>query len=80
MLHHQSSTSPAAEKRRLRRERKRRYQSRLAAGLSCCDVEYDDVMLQFLISARWLPEADADDPAKIGAAVSAMWRDAALEK
>jgi hypothetical protein len=70
-------TEDAARKRKLRRERKRRRAKRAAAGLACCTVEHDATMLQFLIATRWLEEADADDPDKVGAAVSAMWRQAA---
>jgi hypothetical protein len=64
-------------KRALRRERKKRREARAAAGLSCCTVEHDAAMLEFLIATHWLGESDADDPAKVGEAVAAMWRKSA---
>ncbi|MBR0732419.1 hypothetical protein JQ595_27075 [Bradyrhizobium japonicum] len=67
----------ADRKRALRRERKKRRAKREAAGLACCMVEYDASMLDFLIGTHWLEEADADDAAKVGAAVTAMWRSSA---
>jgi hypothetical protein len=69
--------SDADRRRELRRERKKRREMREAAGLACCMVEYDGAMLQFLIATHWLAEADADDRAKVSAAVGAMWRKSA---
>jgi hypothetical protein len=68
---------PPDAKSALRRARKRRYRERCAAGLAVCPVEHDDKMIQFLIETHWLAEGDADDPRKVGAAVSVMWRDSA---
>ena len=67
----------ADRKRELRNARKKRRAKRAKAGLACCTVEHDDAMLEFLIATHWLDEADADDPGKVGEAVSAMWRQSA---
>ncbi|GAU86814.1 hypothetical protein [Bosea sp. BIWAKO-01] len=40
-------------------------------------VEYDALMLDFLISMHWLAEVDAAEPGAVGAAGSAMWRGSA---
>jgi hypothetical protein len=67
-------------KRRLRNERKRRLAARKDAGLACTGpVEYDDVMLQFLLKHVSMDDGSdyGDDPVKIGEAVSAWWREAA---
>jgi hypothetical protein len=80
MLRRPPDDADKRERRRaLRRERKKRRMRREAAGLSCCNAEYDGAMLQFLIATHWLDESDAGDPVKVGAAVSAMWRQTAHE-
>jgi hypothetical protein len=76
---HDRPPADADRKRELRRERKKRRAKREAAGLSCCMVEYGAAMLDFLIATRWLAEADADDPAKVGRAITAMLRSSADE-
>jgi hypothetical protein len=79
-MHDRRPPADADRKRALRNARKGRLAARKAAGLACCGaVEYDATMLEFLIATRWLAEADAGDPDKVGAAVSAMWRESAHE-
>ena len=72
--------SSPERKRELRNARKTRRKLRAAAGLACCNVEYDGSMLQFLINHIWLDEADAADPVKVGLAVAAMWRESTYGK
>jgi hypothetical protein len=40
-------------------------------------VPYDGAVLDLLVRLRWLAEADVADKVKVGAAISAMLRDAA---
>jgi hypothetical protein len=72
-------TEDADRKRELRNARKRRLAARKAVGLACCNVEYDGVMLQFLLDHVSMDDGldYNDDPDKIGKAVSAMWRESA---
>jgi hypothetical protein len=79
MMHEPRPPADDDRKRQNRRDRKRRRAARVKAGLACCLVEHDHAMLDFLIATHWLAESDADDPAKIGEAVSAMWRKSADE-
>ena len=75
--------SAAADRRRnLRNARKTRLAARKAAGLACTGpVDYDDVMLQFLLDHVSMDDGSdyGDDPDKIGKALSAWWREAAYE-
>ena len=63
-----------------RETRKQRRARRAAAGLSCTGpVEFDDVMLQFLLDHVSMDDGSdyGDDPVMIGKAISAWWREAA---
>ena len=67
-------------KRKLRSARKSRLAARKAAGLACTGpVDYDGVMLQFLLDHVSMEDGSdySNDPEKIGKAVSAMWRETA---
>jgi hypothetical protein len=78
MLHR--PPADADRKRELRNARKRRLAARKAAGLACCGpVDYDGVMLQFLLDHVSMDDGldYSDDADKIGKAISAWWREAA---
>ena len=80
MLHRPPSAARMrADKRERRNARKRRLAARKAAGLACCNAEYDGVMLQFLLDHVSMDDGSdySDDPDKIGKAISAWWREAA---
>jgi hypothetical protein len=77
---HDRQPADADHKRELRNARKRRLAARKAAGLACCGaVEYDAVMLQFLLDHVKMEDGldYSNDPEKIGMAVSALWHEAA---
>jgi hypothetical protein len=78
-MHDRPPSSPA-RKRELRNARKTHRKQRAAAGLACCNAEYDGEMLQLLIDHDWLDEADAADRVKVGLALTAMWREATYGK
>jgi hypothetical protein len=65
------------DQRRARRARyMRAYRQREAAGRACVLVEIGADEIEFLVHARWLAEPDAMDKAAIGAAITAMLKDA----
>ena len=77
---HEPCPPADVRKRERRNARKRRLAARKAAGLACCGaVEFDDVMLQFLLDHVSMDDGldYSDDPEKIGKAVSSWWREVA---
>jgi hypothetical protein len=69
------------QQRQLRQARKRRYQDRANRGVICAQgVEVDDAVVNFLITLRWLPEAEAADARCIGAAITRMLSTSARAK
>ncbi len=71
---------PPAAADRKRETRKQRRARRAAAGLACTGpVEYDGVMLQFLLDHVSMDDGSdyGDNPKRIGRAISAWWREAA---
>jgi hypothetical protein len=67
--------------RDLRRgDRQRRYRQRLRDGEMTVAFQIDAEVIDLLIRSGWLSEAEADNRAAIGRAVSAMLRDSARRR
>jgi hypothetical protein len=72
------SAKPKPPTRTSRRAaRDARYRQRLQRGEAIALVCYGAETLDMLIRLRWLSEVDAGDKGKVGAAISALLRDAA---
>jgi hypothetical protein len=65
-----SDESPAERRRRLRRERKRRYLERLRYGRAVAAVEFTESMVDFLVASKQLTEDEASDNAAVGRAIA----------
>jgi hypothetical protein len=55
----------------------RRWRERVDAGKAVALVEYDAEIIEMTVQTAWLPECDAHDRAKVGAAFSRLLKDMA---
>lgn len=70
-------TAAAAHKRRLNRERVRRYTARRETGLACYQVEVSGAVIDMLVRLGWLADTAATDPRQVSKAISALLSDTA---
>jgi hypothetical protein len=68
---------PGGDRRRKARERTRRYRARLADYKVVAPVEVGHDETELLVALGWLALAESEDRNKVGAAISAMLREAA---